>query len=123
MEWFSWVVAIILLISSVISPWLVNKENNKHQLELKKLDMYENAKRKALSEFIEYSEDYLLNNTYVEQNVKYYVSLNKLFLYFDNIDLKTFTSFEAATKKNDYSIATYELSKIVQELSKQIKKQ
>lgn len=85
--------------------------------------MYENAKRKALSEFIEYSEDYLLNNTYVEQNVKYYVSLNKLFLYFDNIDLKTFTSFEAATKKNDYSIATYELSKIVQELSKQIKKQ
>ena len=56
MEWFSWVVAIILLISSVISPWLVNKENNKHQLELKKLDMYENAKRKALSEFIEYSE-------------------------------------------------------------------
>ena len=48
MEWFSWVVAIILLISSVISPWLVNKENNKHQLELKKLDMYENAKRKIL---------------------------------------------------------------------------
>lgn len=123
MEWFSWVVAIILLISSVISPWLVNKENNKHQLELKKLDIYEDAKRKALIEFIECADDYILNNEFIEQNVKYHASLDKLFIYFSNINTGTFVNFEYYVKDNDSSMASSELAKIVQELSKQIKKQ
>ena len=123
MEWFSWVVAVILLISSVISPWLVNKENNKHQLELKKLDIYEDAKRKALIEFIECADDYILNNEFIEQNVKYHASLDKLFIYFSNINTGTFVSFEYYVKDNNSSMASSELAKIVQELSKQIKKQ
>ena len=123
MEWYSYVVAVILLVSSVISPWLVNRENNKYQLKLKKLDMYEEAKRKALNEFIECSQDYLLNLTYTEQTVKYYSSLNKLFVYFSDIDLTTFIPFENACKDlQNYKIAIVELSKIVQALSKQIKK-
>lgn len=123
MEWYSYVVAVILLISSVISPWLVNKENNKHQLKLKKLDMYEESKRKALNDFIECAQDYLLNLNYVEQSVKYYSSLNKLFVYFTDIDLNTFLPFEnACNNSQNYKIAIIELSKIVQLLSKQIKK-
>lgn len=123
MEWYSYVVAVILLISSVISPWLVNIENNKHQLKIKKLDMYEEAKRKTLSDFIECAQDYLLNLNYIEQSVKYYSSLNRLFIYFTDIDLTTFIPFENATKNNDYKVATFELSKIVQVLSKQIQKE
>lgn len=124
MEWFSYVVAIILLISSIVSPWLVNKENNKHQLTLKKLDIYEEAKRKALSEFIECAQDYLLNPHYVEQSVKYYASLDKLFIYFSNINLDTFIPFDVASKDTDnISKATIELTKIVQALSKQIQKE
>ncbi len=123
MEWFSWVVAVILLISSVISPWLVNKENNKHQLDLKKLDMYEDAKRKALIEFIECSNDYLLNSDFVEQKVKYQASLNKLFIYFSDISAGTFNNFEYAVENEKTLMASTEISKIVQDLSKQIKKQ
>ncbi len=123
MEWFSWVVAVILLISSVISPWLVNKENNKHQLSLKKLDIYEKEKRKALTEFIECSEDYLLNSIYVEQTVKYYSSVNKLFIYFSNINPTNFSNFENAVKSNNITSASTELSIIVQMLSEQIKKE
>lgn len=123
MEWFSWVVAVILLISSVISPWLVNKENNKHQLSLKKLDIYEKEKRKALTEFIECSEDYLLNSIYVEQTVKYYSSVNKLFIYFSNINPTNFSNFENAVKSNNITSASNELSIIVQTLSEQIKKE
>lgn len=123
MEWYSYVVAVILLISSVISPWLVNRENNKHQLALKKLDLYETAKRKALSDFIDSAEDYLLNLHYLEQNVKYYASLNKLFLYFSDIDLTLFAPFDKACKEDNLTVATVELSKISQVLSKQIQKE
>ncbi len=123
MEWYSYVVAVILLISSVVSPWLVNKENNKHQLNLKKLDLYEISKRKALADFIDSAEDYLLNLHYVEQNVKYYASMNKLFLYFSNLDLTLFVPFEKACKEENFSLATVELSKISQVLSKQISKE
>jgi len=124
MEWYSYVVAIILLISSVISPWLVNRENNKHQLKIKKLDMYEESKRNALSEFIECAQDYLLNNQYKEQTIKYYSSLNKLFIYFSDIDLTTFIPFENVINDEDnYRKAILELSKIVHVLSKQIPKE
>lgn len=123
MEWYSYVVAVILLISSVFSPWLVNRENNKHQLKLKKLDLYEASKRKALADFIDSAEDYLLNLHYVEQNVKYYASMNKLFLYFYNIDLSMFIPFEKACKEENIPIATVELSKMSQALSKQVSKE
>lgn len=123
MEWYSYVVAVILLIFSVVSPWLVNKENNKHQLNLKKLDLYEISKRKALADFIDSAEDYLLNLHYVEQNVKYYASMNRLFLYFSNLDLTLFVPFEKACKEENVSVATVELSKISQVLSKQISKE
>ena len=123
LEWYSYVVAIILLVSSVVSPWLVNKENNKHQLKLKKLDLYEASKRKALADFIDCAEDYLLNLHYVNQNVKYYASMNKLFLYFSNIDLSLFVPFDKACKDENITLATVELSKISQVLSKQIQKE
>ena len=123
LEWYSYVVAIILLISSVVSPWLVNKENNKHQLSLKKLDLYEISKRKALADFIDSAEEYLLNIHVIEQSVKYYASMNKLFLYFSNLDLTLFVPFEKACKEENLSIATVELSKISQALSKQVSKE
>ena len=123
MEWYSYVVAVILLISYVVSPWLVNKENNEHQLKLKKLDLYEASKRKALADFIDSAEEYLLNLHIVEQSVKYYASMNKLFLYFSNLDLALFVPFDKACKEENISVAIVELSKISQDLSKQISKE
>ena len=124
MEWFSYSVAVILLISSIVSPIITTLINNHHQTKLKKIDMYEEAKRKALSEFIEYSQDYLLNPHYVEQSVKYYASMNKLFIYFTDININTFIPFDNASKNTDnYKVAIFELTKIVEALSKQIKKE
>lgn len=123
LEKYSYAITIILLISSIVSPIVTTIINNKHQLALKNLDMYENAKRKALSDFIECAEDFLLNPLYVEQSVKYYASLDKLFIYFSNISLDTFIPLDKASKNiDDLSTAKLELSKIAQELSKQIKK-
>lgn len=119
----SWTIASIIAVAAFLSPIVTCFLNNKHQLKIKKLDMYEKAKRDALNEFIECTEDYLLNLNFTEQNVKYYSSLNKLFIYFSNINIDTFKDFDTYCKNNDYSKATFELVKIVQLLSQQIAKE
>lgn len=117
MEWFSYVVAVILLISSVISPWLVNKENNKHQLNLKKLDMYEECKRKALENFISTSVN-LHQNYSLGGLEEYQKSINLLYIYFETVpsNLDTLNSLKGSP--NFFK----ELTCIVQSLSEQIKK-
>lgn len=117
-EWFSYAVAIILLLSSIISPWLVNRENNRHQLSLKKLDMYEESKRKALNEFIKYATNLRFNDT-VGATDEFYKSVNCLHIYFKNIP----SNIEnLRLSRNDNSFSN-ELTNIVQELSKQIAKE
>lgn len=121
---FTLTLSIIIAVIALISPIITTLINNHHQTKLKKIDMYEEAKRKALSEFIDCAYDYLLNLNYVEQNIKYYSSLNKLFIYFSDIELTTFIPFENACKSNEnYKVAVLELTKIVQLLSKQIEKE
>lgn len=130
MEWFSWVVAVILLISSVISPWLVTKSNNSHQLKLKKLDMYEDYKRKALSNFIECAQKVIFNSSDLELLTQYSSSFDELFIYFNNINLSTIKNFDIArvvankiSSSENIQNANLELTKIVQDLSKQIAKE
>lgn len=116
-------ISVIIALIALISPIVTTLINNDYQLKLKKLDMYEDAKRKTLTEFIECAEDYLLNNNYVEQNVKYYSSMNKLFVYFSNIHIDLFIEFEKNCRINKTTEATVALTNIVQILSKQITKE
>lgn len=118
MEWFSYTVAVILFISSVISPWLVNKENNKHQLNLKKLDMYEECKRKSLENFISASVN--LHENYSLGGLEgYQKSINLLYVYFETVpsDFDTLSSLKGSPE------FFKELTRIVQVLSKQISKE
>lgn len=118
MEWFSYAVAVILLISSVISPWLVNKENNKHQLKLKKLDMYEECKRKSLEKFISASLN-LHENYSLGALEEYYKSINFLYIYFKTVpsNINILNSLKGSPELFN------ELTKIVQVLSEQIEKE
>lgn len=129
-EWFSYAVAVILFLSSIISPWLINKSNNKHQLRLKKLEMYETAKRNSLIEFIKCAQLVAYNPTNPEIVLKYQTAFNSLFVYFPNIKLDIIYPFEEYRAKlanndnaEDYQFASHTLTNIVQELSKQIDKQ
>lgn len=116
LEQFSYAIAIILLISSIVSPIITALINNKYQLSLKKLDMYEVSKRDALSEFIKSATKCSKNHTSEDVN-NYYCNLNNLYIYFSNIP----DSIEDVLGHNQIT-DTDELTKIVQELSKQIKK-
>lgn len=119
MEWFSYAVAVILFISSVVSPWLVNKENNKHQLNLKKLETYELAKRKALEDFIKASSNIYANNTLGSLD-KFYDSINCLYIFFNNVPdgLSSLIDLRNENYEDFFNV----LNNYVQDLSQQISK-
>ena len=96
MEWFSYVVAIILLISSVISPIVTAIINNSHKAKIKKIEIYENDKKAALSEFITNAQLAVYNPDDPEIVLNYAESFNKLFLYFKDFSLETIKPFDNA---------------------------
>lgn len=118
MEWFSWVVAIILFFSSIISPWLVTRENNKHQLSIKKLDIYEKSKINAISNFITSSCSYWQSCT-IETSENLDQSIIFLNLYFKEIPTLVCELRNQRTDSDFFSV----LTSIVQDLSKQIAKE
>ena len=80
-EWFSCTVAIILLISSIISPIITAIISNIHELKLKKLDMFNEAKRTALNNFINCGSDFIMTRSNSD-TCAYYKSLSKLYIFF-----------------------------------------
>lgn len=118
MEWFSWTVAVILLISSVLSPWLVTHENNKQQLKLRKLDLFEISKRKVLENFINCASKNINSSMSPHEREEYTSALNVLYVYFGNVPKSINTLLNL--NHNDFS---KELTNIVQVLSKQITKE
>lgn len=130
MEWFSYAVAVILLVASIVSPIITTYMNNKHQKELKRIDIYEDAKKEALSNFIDSAQVLNYNPTDSDAMYEYCIAFDKLFIYFSDISLDTIKELELARKevaKNDtqenFKKANRELTKIVQVLSKQIAKE
>ncbi len=129
LEKFSYIIAIILLLSSIISPIVVAIINNMHQTKMKQIEIFENNKTQALANFIENAQQVAYNPTDSETELNYANSFNVLFLYFSNISLDTISKFDkcrAEIVKNDttenFQKANRELTSIVQELSKQIVK-
>ncbi len=117
MEWFSWTVAVILLISSVVSPIATTIINNKHQSKMKKIEMYQMAKRDALEKYIK-SASRCFNGTSVGNLYDYYEASNNLYIYFSKVP----NEINQLVGKSPQEFNAL-LAKIVQTLSKQIEKE
>ena len=116
MEWFSYAVAVILLIASIISPIATALINNNHQSKMKRIEIYEISKRNALEKFIDIASRYV-NSFSSREKEEYFSALNSLYVYFDTVP-------DSIGNLLSYNYKDYpnELTKIVQVLSKQIKK-
>ena len=130
MEWYSYVIAIVLGISAVISPIATAIINNSHQIKLKKIEIYEKDKKDALSDFIRSSQLLIYSPNdegYLEKHLE---SFNKLLIYFKNISPTSNTKFielinEVKNRDCQENVlkATLELTNIVRDLSKEIAKE
>lgn len=121
MEFWSWVIAFILGVSAIISPIATAIINNCHQTKIKKLEMFNASRITALNEFIEATETVILSHDDNDLN-DYFTSVNKLFIYFDNLTLDTFKELDDFLKDNDSSKANHCLTVLVAYLSNQIQK-
>lgn len=122
---FSCIFAIVIGIIAFVSPVITVIINNYHQTKIKKLDMYEEAKRTALSDFIKACENYMLCGNLIENKIcsEYYASINRLYIYFNITDDSVFQKLEETLKKMNIINSNHELTNIVQVLSKQIAKE
>lgn len=121
MEWFSYVIAVCVGLSAVISPVATAIINNKHQLKLKELELFEQSKRVSLINFIEAVENCRGDYTYNKLN-RYYTCLNNLYLYFELYDnsVQVLTDVIISKDTNNFQST---LNQFVRKLSKQLKKQ
>lgn len=114
--------AIILSVIALISPSITAYINNRHQLQLKKLEMYETSKKEVLQRFIKCSQAYSVDNTTDENYSNYIESVLNLYGYFkikDDILIKNLTlSFSKSRNIETFTL----LCNLVSILSKQISK-
>lgn len=123
------VILAIISVIAVVSPIATAFINNWYQTKIKKLDMYENAKRIALSDFITSAQETMFNPDDSEIMTEYLVNFDKLFIYFSDISIETIKPFEHAranlanvSSPENLQDANKKLSYLIFDLSKQIKK-
>lgn len=116
MEWFSYAVAVILLISSIVSPITTTIINNIHQTNIKKLEMYELSKRNALEDFVKCASK-CFDAPSLGYLYDYYNSLNNLYIYFSDVPPETNNLI--SLKGTSFN---QQLTSIVVKLSSEIKK-
>lgn len=121
MEWFSWVIAIGVGLSAVISPSITAFINNKHQLKIRNIEIYELSKRKALENYITASFNLSANKT-ADTEANFFIALNNLYLYFPEIDNISYDDLSSFPYVSSIDESSYLFQKVIKNLSKQIKK-
>lgn len=77
------IVTCIVSLSTVISSVVIVRINNKHQLNLKRLEIYELAKKEALSNYINDTCLFFYSPTKVKLASNALASMQLLFVYFE----------------------------------------
>ena len=129
LEWFSYVIAIAIGFSSIFSPIITMWLSNRHQIKIKEIDIYETAKRKALEDFVDIAQKVLYYPNEYNILTDYACTTNRLFIYFSDFTIDTIQPFDNARAMSyrehtpsNIQQANLELTKIVRDLAKQIKK-
>ena len=110
------ITAIIALIA-LISPIITTIINNRYQLKLKKIELYEIAKRKCLEDFIKAISDCYSSSNSLGSVINFHSHISSLYVYFDNVP----SSVEKLSTLSGKPLIE-EMNKIVIELSKQLSK-
>ena len=117
--------SLILAIVAVLAPIITTNINNEYNLKIKKLDMYEQAKRNSLEKFID-AVSSVITLPCMENLRLYYSALNNLYIYFSidiGDDIKKLNNQIDQFSINDDSTSIQKtLNNITVVLSRHIKK-
>ena len=110
----------VIAVCAIISPVITAIINNVHQSKIKRIEIYELAKRQALTDYITASYNYLSSQT-TENKSKFFIALNNLYVYFDISDFN-YHDLSGAINSYDCENHSYYSQKLISNLSKQIEK-
>ena len=110
----------VIAVCAIISPVITAIINNVHQSKIKRIEIYELAKRQALTDYITASYNYLSSQT-TENKSKFFIALNNLYVYFDISDFN-YHDLSSAINSYDCENHSYYSQKLISNLSKQIEK-
>lgn len=117
----NWIIAIISIIS-VVSPTLASWLNNRCQLDLKKIEIFEKRKYEAIENFTQSAERYY-HYTTTDNKTYFETSISNLFIYFSIPDYSLFNKLKECIDSNDYNKTQFAISQIVKFLSEQLRKE
>ena len=117
------VIMAIIAVSAVISPTISTYLNNRHQLKIEKLKLFEKCKYDAIENFTKSVEFYYYQRTFNERKINFESSIANLYIYFSIPNYSLFDELKKCINKNDYAKTQFALSEIVRYLSQQINKE
>lgn len=113
------IVAIITALSAIAPQLISNHMNNKHQMQLKKIELFEMSKKDAIINFISAVAQCTDKEpgVYNQDLSDYYKNLNILRTYFPSIDKKLLDNLTSVIQSTDTEIQN-KMTPIIEELSK-----
>lgn len=117
----NWIIAIIG-ISAIISPTISTWLNNRYQLKLKKIELFEKKKYESIENFTKSVELYYHHRTTTDARTNFESSVSNLFIYFSIYDYSLFDKLKECINSNNYDKTQFAISQIVKLLSSQINK-
>lgn len=117
----NWIIA-ILGISAILSPTITTWLNNKHQLKLKQLEVFEKNKLESIEKFTKAVEYFYIHRTVNQARIDFEASVANLFIYFSIPNNSLFDDLRDNIDSNDYDETQFTINKIVRVLSSQLSK-
>lgn len=125
MEWLNRIeptilVALLTAFSAVFAPTVTAFINNRHQHKMRKLEIVQEERIKAIQEYVESCSSYISHNHRSELS-EYSRSYGKIFLYADKKHWKAIKELHADIEKGDFQSASGKLADVCQALSSDMK--
>lgn len=110
------IVALLTTASAVFAPVLTAWINNRHQYRMRKLELIQVERIRAIQEYVQACSDYFspVNQMNGDQ---YFSAYGKIFLYADKIHWDTIQKIHADVLNGDFQAASDKLANICQALS------
>lgn len=118
----NWIMAIVAIVA-VVSPTISTYLNNKHQLKIEKLKLFEKCKYDAIENFTKSVESYYYYRTSGQRIIDFESSIADLYIYFSIPNYSLFDKLKECINENNYEKTQFALSEIVGYLSQQINKE
>lgn len=107
-------------IAAIIAPIATALINNRHQYRMRKLELVQDEKIKAIQEYAEACGNYMASNNGAVRSA-YYQSYGKIFLYADKKRWKAIEEIHTHIENGEFAAASEKLPSVCQSLAGDIR--